>query len=108
MAYHNKLLTQDALEFTVAEEPMLHQSVLKLLPTLHGLLYAIDVQDLINAGEDKLEEEYQFLRSELSLMLAGSFQRVLYSICFYSADAFALLHEVLNRNTFFVRCMTPR
>ena len=71
MAHHNKLLTKDALEFTLAEEPMLHQSVLKLLPTLHGLLYAIDIQDLVNAGDDKIEKEYQFLRSELNLMLAG-------------------------------------
>ena len=71
MAYHNKLLTKDALEFTVAEEPMLHQNVLKLLPTLHGLLYAIDTQDLINAGEDSIQEEFKFLKSELNLMLAG-------------------------------------
>lgn len=50
---------------------MLHGSVLKLLPTLNGLLYAIDAQDLIDAGDDKIEEEFNFLRSELQLMLTG-------------------------------------
>ena len=48
-----------------SQEPMLHASVVTLLPTMDSLVFAIDVQDLITAqaeSEEKLKEEYAFLK----------------------------------------------
>lgn len=72
LAANNKLLVKDVAVEEENEKPTLHDSVLKLLPTLDALVYAIDATELnLLPTEEKRAEQLKFLKSELFLMIDG-------------------------------------
>ena len=78
LAAHNRLLVKDALpSLEEEEEPnaaaagatVLHENVLKLLPTLDALVFAVDATE-INSGSGA-STAMKYFRDELGLMMDG-------------------------------------
>lgn len=63
----NKLLSSDQND----DEPKLHESVVRLLPTVHALLFAVDSASLSEAGEEDREAVLKQCERELRLMASG-------------------------------------
>ena len=80
LAAHNRLLVKDAL-LSLEEEPpsteaaaaagamVLHENVLKLLPTLDALVFAVDASEINNGSGASTAMKY--FRDELGLMMDG-------------------------------------
>ena len=79
LAAHNRLLVKDALPSLEEEEEapnaaaagatVLHENVLKLLPTLDALVFAVDATE-INSGSGA-STAMKYFRDELGLMMDG-------------------------------------